>query len=89
MIEGREVVHDDGDRERHDQDPGDAGGDGDTHPDASVGRHVSVAHGGHGDQGPPVGVEHGVELRVCDAVLLKDEGQGGEDQDPDGEKENE
>ena len=51
--------------------------------------HVSVADSGHGDQGPPVGVEHGVELRVCDAVLLKDEGQGGEDQDPDGEKKNE
>ena len=39
-------------------------------------------HRGHGDDGPPVGVEHGVELgALVGGVLLDGEGERGEDED--------
>ena len=46
------------------------------------GKRPNIAHRGHGDDGPPVGVEHGVELgAVLLGVLLDGEGERGEDED--------
>ena len=44
-----------------------------THP-------VYLTHRGHGDDGPPVRVEHGGELGAL-VVLLDGEGERGEDED--------
>ena len=43
----------------------------------SDGIHVPVAHSRHGDEGPPVGVQHRVEARVG-VVVLEDVHEGGE-----------
>ena len=45
-----------------------------------------LAYSGHGDQSPPVGVQHRHETRVS-LVILKDVDQGGEDEDPHEEEE--
>ena len=76
-----EQFTDDRDGQSHHQHAGD--GTHPTHhlPQGGHGGDVAVAHGGHGDQGPPVRVEHRVELRGRCAVLLEHEGQRGEDQD--------
>ena len=73
--------------ESHDQNSRDS-----THPSHHLPQRghrgdVAVPHRGHRDQSPPVGVEHGVELGGGVAVLLEHEGQGGEDQDLAGERE--
>ena len=47
---------------------------------------ISVAHSGHGDQGPPVGVQHRHETRVS-LVILKDVDQRGEYEDSHEEEE--
>ena len=41
---------------------------------------VLITYRGHGDEGPPVGVQHGVELCLRGHVPLKHEGQRGENQ---------
>ena len=42
-----------------------------------------AAHRGHGDEGPPVGVQHRAELALAllGCLFLEDEGEGGEDED--------
>ena len=47
----------------------------------SDGIHVPVAHSRHGDEGPPVSVQHGGEAGAV-VVVLEDVDQGGEDEDP-------
>ena len=42
-------------------------------------RNQLCSYRGHGDERPPVGVHHGGELGLS-VVLLKDVGQGGEDE---------
>ena len=52
----------------------------------SSGGQVTIAHSRHGDQSPPVSVQHRHETRVL-LVILKDVDQGGEDQDSHEEEE--
>ena len=47
---------------------------------------ISIAHGGHGDQSPPVGIQHRHETRLF-LVILKDVDQRGEDKDSHEEEE--
>ena len=46
------------------------------------------AHRGHRDQGPPVGIKHGLECCIF-SVLLKDKDEGGKHDGPDEEEEEE
>lgn len=79
-VEVGELVEDDGDGQRHDQDaPQDAarGGQLARHSD---GYHVAVAHGGHADRAPPPACRDGVKANVF--LLLSGVGHAGEDGDP-------
>ena len=105
MTAGSVLSTNDGDGESHHQHARDG-----AHPAHHLaqrgdGGDVAIPDSRHGDQSPPVGVKHGVELCSRGAVLLKHKRQRGEDQDlrdvtllerhfiqlayPDGEEENE
>ena len=81
MTAGSVPSTNDGDGESHHQHARDG-----AHPahhlaQGGDGGDVAIPDSRHGDQSPPVGVKHGVELCSRGAVLLKHKRQRGEDQD--------
>ena len=85
LVEQGEVLGHDGDREGDHEGSSD-GTDGSHHsPHHSLGRDVTVAHGGHGDGGPPEGVNDAGEGRGG-LVSLTHVGESAEDQNANTDK---
>jgi len=83
-IEQREVGDDYRNRQRYGEHPGQRAKRPDKHTDVSLRRHVAVAHGGHGHDGPPQADRDGGEVVgrvVLDALGVVDEGREDDDAD--------
>ena len=85
LVELGEVVDDDRDGQRDDEDAADTAEEADELAWHGLGHHVPVAHGGHGDGGPPEGVGDRGEVRAHH-LALGEVGEAGEDEDAQGEK---
>lgn len=89
-VEHREVRDNDGNGQRYGQHAGQCAQGTDQHPHVGLRRHVSVAHGRHGDQGPPETLRDAREIVLgvrLQALRVVDE--RGEDDDSENEEEDE
>lgn len=67
-----EVGHDDGHGEGHGQHAPEGAQRAHEHAQVRLGGHVPVAHGGHGDQGPPEAEGDGIEIVVRIGLFEKE-----------------
>ena len=61
-VKHAEIGHNNWDRQRNDQDTGPRAKRSDDQPSIGFGHHVSVAHCGHGDHGPPQPLWNALEV---------------------------
>lgn len=89
-VEHREVRDNDGNGQRYGQHAGQCAQGTDQHPHVGLRRHVSVAHGRHGDQGPPETLRDAREIVLGVRLqTLRVVDERGEDDDAQDEKEDE